>query len=115
MIGDLISPFKTAIGLDYKAFELRLLAAIHRRYGLDVPLAQPVTQWIKEADRIAAHYEATVLAGFTRDEALNFFGNPSGLDQVLVTKLESLAPMPTNEAQEAFLDRFSTLFGALAE
>ena len=34
VIGDLISPFKTAIGLDYKQFELRLLAAIHRRFGL---------------------------------------------------------------------------------
>ena len=33
VIGDLISPFKTAIGLDYKAFELRLLAAIHERFG----------------------------------------------------------------------------------
>jgi 5'-deoxynucleotidase YfbR-like HD superfamily hydrolase len=30
VIGDLISPFKAAIGLDYKAFELRLLAAIHQ-------------------------------------------------------------------------------------
>ena len=32
VIGDLISPFKAAIGLDYKAFEQRLLAAIYRRF-----------------------------------------------------------------------------------
>src|SRR5919204_1150595 len=31
VIGDLISPFKTAVGLNYKAFERRLLAAIHER------------------------------------------------------------------------------------
>jgi hypothetical protein len=29
VIGDLISPFKTAVGLDYKAFENRLARAIH--------------------------------------------------------------------------------------
>jgi uncharacterized protein len=115
VIGDLISPFKTAIGLDYKAFELRLLSAIHRRFGLHDPLAQNVTAWIKHADRIAAYYEATVLAGFARGEAEKFFGEPHGLDQVLVTRLECVSPMPTNEAQRAFLDTFSRLFGALRE
>ena len=34
VIGDLISPFKAAIGLDYKAFETKLLEAIHRRFAL---------------------------------------------------------------------------------
>ena len=34
VIGDMISPFKAALGVDYKAFELRLLAAIHIRFGL---------------------------------------------------------------------------------
>ena len=37
VIGDLISPFKAAIGLDYKAFETKLLEAIQRsilRQGL---------------------------------------------------------------------------------
>src|SRR3974390_3332292 len=38
VIGDLISPFKAAIGLDYKAFETRLLEAIHRRFGLPAAL-----------------------------------------------------------------------------
>src|ERR1700694_4059255 len=33
VIGDLISPFKTAVGLDYKAFENRLVRAIHIRLG----------------------------------------------------------------------------------
>ena len=30
----LISPFKAAVGIDYKDFELRLLTAIHLRFGL---------------------------------------------------------------------------------
>ena len=34
VVGDLISPFKAAVGLDYKAFELRLLQAIHIRFDL---------------------------------------------------------------------------------
>src|SRR5271155_4928528 len=34
VIGDMISPFKAVIGDAYKVVELRLLAAIHRRFGL---------------------------------------------------------------------------------
>jgi len=34
VIGDMISPFKHALGIDYKAFEARLEEAIHLRYGL---------------------------------------------------------------------------------
>ena len=92
VIGDLISPFKTAVGLDYKAFELRLLAAIHRRFGLPEALPGDVTAEIKAADRIAAYCEATCLAGFSREEARRFFGSPSGLSQRLGTELGRLAP-----------------------
>jgi len=62
VIGDLISPFKAAVGLDYKAFEVRLLQAIHRRFGLPPVLPEAVAAGIKHADRVAAYYEATVLA-----------------------------------------------------
>lgn len=109
VIGDLISPFKTAIGLDYKTFELKLLSAIHRRFGLDTPLREDVTQWIKRADRIAAYYEATTLAGFHRDEAEKFFGAPQGLGGELAQRLELLAPWPTSEAQTRLLTRFAEL------
>ena len=63
MIGDLISPFKAAIGLDYKAFEARLLEAIHRRFGLPPSLPERITMAIKMADRVAAYYEATAAGG----------------------------------------------------
>jgi len=106
VIGDLISPFKTAIGLDYKQFELRLLAAIHERFGLPAELPGEVGAKIKTCDRIAAYYEATKLAGFAFDEALAFFGAPSGLSNESMEMLESLRPMPTDEAQRAFLARF---------
>ena len=77
MIGDLISPFKAAVGLDYKAFEVRLLQAIHRRFGLPPALPEAVAAGIKHADRVAAYYEATVLAGFSLEEAGRFFGEPT--------------------------------------
>ena len=113
VIGDLISPFKTAIGLDYKAFELRLLAAIHRRFGLPEALSADVTAEIKAADRIAAYYEATCLAGFTREEARRFFGMPAGLSERLGAKLERLAPSAPAVSQAAFLERFRALASAL--
>src|SRR5690606_32038400 len=64
VVGDLISPFKTAIGFDYKAFEIRLNEAINLRFGLPASLPAKIAAEIKCADQIAAYYEATVLAGF---------------------------------------------------
>ena len=107
VIGDLISPFKAAIGLDYKAFEHRLLSAIHRRYGIG-ELDASVVQAIKRADTAAAYYEATQLAGFAPSEAQLFFGNPD-LPLPLRRKLEALTPSAPNEAQASFLDKFESL------
>lgn len=109
VVGDLISPFKTAIGLDYKAFEQRLLAAIHARFGLPPELPADVQAEIKACDRIAAFYEATRLAGFERDEAIIFFGEPNRLPNAVAAGLVALRSMPVNEAQRAFLMRFHEL------
>lgn len=64
VIGDLISPFKTAVGLDYKAFENRLARAIHIRFGLPPENTAEDVALIKRADHISAYFEATQLAGF---------------------------------------------------
>lgn len=109
VIGDLISPFKAAVGIDYKAFELRLLAAIHLRYGLPASLPPDIATAIKDADRVAAYYEATVLAGFDLDEAARFFGRPAGVPESLRTRLERLSPLSAGEAQAQFLARFRQL------
>ena len=109
VVGDLISPFKTAIGLDYKAFEQRLLAAIHARFGLPALLPEEVQTEIKACDRIAAFYEATRLAGFGVEEAITFFGTPTGLPGESAAAVDSLRPMPADEAQRAFLARFNIL------
>jgi uncharacterized protein len=109
VVGDMISPFKAALGVDYKAFENRLLAAIHMRFGLSPALSESTIEAIKLADRTSAYLEATQLAGFTLDEGAKFFGRPknlNGFDAVLV-------PLPTQEASKLYLKTFHRLAKAL--
>lgn len=103
VIGDMISPFKAALGFDYKAFEHRLAAAIHRRFGLPAELPQTVEEIIKRADKASAFFEATQIAGFSDAEGTEIFGRPRGLAPV------KLKPLPTKEAQAMFLKRFASL------
>jgi uncharacterized protein len=109
VIGDLISPFKTAIGLDYKTFELRLLSAIHARFALPFPLPDAVNATIKHADRIAAFYEAIGLAGFSRDEALTFFGAPPPFKANVQANLTTITPWSVELAQARLAARFGSL------
>ena len=78
VIGDLISPFKAALSLDYRKFEARLLGAIHVRFGLPVDVPEEISLQIKRADKIAAYYEAIGLAGFANSEARRIFRPTSG-------------------------------------
>ncbi len=103
VVGDLISPFKAAVGFDYKAFELRLMRAIHIRFGLPPELSEEQAALIKRGDHIAAYFEAVQLAGFTVAEGRSFFGIPKGVKPVRLT------PLPAKEAQEQFLKRFERL------
>jgi 5'-deoxynucleotidase YfbR-like HD superfamily hydrolase len=110
VIGDMISPFKTVIGDAYKAVEKRLLAAIHRRFGLPIEPAPELERLIKIADREAAYLEATRLAGFGAGEARRFFGRPP----VIAGDMERdyLSPWPAEKAQARYLERFRKLSGA---
>jgi 5'-deoxynucleotidase YfbR-like HD superfamily hydrolase len=103
VVGDLITPFKNAVGLDYRALERRLLQAIHIRFALPAALPKAATALIKRADRAAAYLEATQLAGFAAPEARRFFGSPRGLDEV------ALEPWPPAEAKQRFLERYGEL------
>ena len=103
VVGDLISPFKAAVGLDYKALENKLLAAIHMRFGVPAKLPDEITSLIKKADRAAAYYEAVQLAGFSPEEAMTYFGVSRGLPPV------KLLPLPTKEAQKQYVERFKAL------
>jgi 5'-deoxynucleotidase YfbR-like HD superfamily hydrolase len=103
VIGDMISPFKAALGMDYKAFEHRLESAIHIRFGLPAKLPAPITALIKRADHASAFLEATQLAGFAHEEALELFGKPGNGFHV------SLEPISPQQAQDRYVARFHTL------
>jgi 5'-deoxynucleotidase YfbR-like HD superfamily hydrolase len=109
VVGDLISPFKAAMGVSYKAFEERIQRAIHIRFGLPPVPPMGVAQLIKKADKIAAYYEATQLAGFSVIDAKASFGDPSSLPVELPDFLRGLEPMETGAAQSAYLHCFEAL------
>ncbi|MEC9369177.1 MAG: HD family hydrolase [Pseudomonadota bacterium] len=109
VVGDLISPFKAAIGLDYRALENSLLQAIHVRFGLPGVLPARITDFIKRADRIAAFFEAIYLAGFSEAEARTYFGSPRGISSRSRDRLRKLKPLPTAEAQSRYLETVSKL------
>ena len=74
VMGDIISPFKTVMGGNYKEVEQRLLAAVHLRFALPAAAPPALSRQIKRADREAAYFEAVQLAGFEPAEARRFFG-----------------------------------------
>ncbi len=107
VVGDMISPFKAALGLDYNSFEDDLMVAIHRRFGLPPTLPAPVKKLIKRADKASAFLEATQLAGFSIEEASRFFTRPTGLSGV--GEFYQLQPLAAHSAQARFIDRFNQL------
>ena len=106
VIGDMISPFKAVIGEDYKSVENRILAAIHLRYGLPATPPVALVKMTKQADRAAAFIEATRLAGFSVDEAEQFFGRP----KISARNIDALvSSMDATTAKTVFLERFVEL------
>ena len=103
VIGDMISPFKAALGLDYQAFEDRLASAIHIRFGLPAQVPPDIKALIKAADRACAFFEATQLAGFGEKEAFKLFGKPPPGYRL---RIEALAPAG---AQARYLQRCQVL------
>lgn len=103
VIGDMISPFKAALGVDYKKFEERLETAIHVRFGIPAKAPAPIKKLIKQADRACAFFEATQLAGFTHPEALEFFGAPPTGYELIID------PLPPAQAQSRYIQRYNVL------
>jgi hypothetical protein len=106
VIGDLISPFKAQLSGEYRAIEKRLLAAIFLRFGLPSVIAPGLAVIVKRADRAAAFLEATRLAGFAREEALEIFGAPPVFS---AAHEHFLAPWSASEAKARFLTAFAAL------
>ena len=103
VIGDMISPFKQALGVDYKSVEARIEGAVNARFGLTPKTPRALHKRIKRCDVICAYFEATQIAGFTVEEAAQFFIVPP--EGVEVT----IDPKPVVLAEAAFLARFIQL------
>ncbi len=106
VIGDMITPFKYALGGIYRDIESRLAEAIHIRFGLPATLPESVSRVIKRADRMAAWLEATQLAGFSEEDASKILKRPRGTPTNL-----KLRPVQPEQAAEMFLKRFRLLGG----
>jgi 5'-deoxynucleotidase YfbR-like HD superfamily hydrolase len=104
VIGDMISPFKNALGVDYRDFEERLQRAIHIRFGLPGVMSDDLKKRIKDADKIAAWFEARTLAGFSEDETLKIFG-----PKPKIKKTPDLTPLPPDECKTLYIRRFQQL------
>ena len=103
VIGDMISPFKAALGYDYKLFEARLENAIHIRFGLPTQTPAAIKRLIKQADRACAFFEAIQLAGFDHAEAVALFAVPP------VGYRLTIEPRAPFDAQADFVRRFEVL------
>lgn len=109
VIGDMISPVKAAVGPGYEALDVRLVAAIHLRFGLPAAIPVAVKKQIKKADRLSAWLEATQIAGFTVAEADKFFGkHDPALTDTLHIRLR-----PPVEVRNDFTARHAQLMAQL--
>jgi len=117
VIGDMISPFKNALGLDYRAavgpgygeLDDRLSAAVHIRFGLPAKLPIAIKKAIKRADRVSAWLEATQIAGFTVEEANKLFGTP---DPKLIEGLSITLRAPA-EVRQNFMAQHNSLLAQI--
>lgn len=106
VVGDMISPFKAALGIDYRDLEDRLQTAIHIRFGLPPQTSEALKKLIKRADRAAAYVEATQIAGFAVSEAAKLWGR---LPVPLGDRIWDATPLPPDEAKAHMLKQFRLL------
>jgi 5'-deoxynucleotidase YfbR-like HD superfamily hydrolase len=102
VIGDMISPFKNALGMNYREFEDKLQRAIHVRFGLPAEIPAEIKAIIKQADIICAYFEATQLAGFSLEEGEKYFCKKP-------KKIITLVPEKPDIVKGRYLERFKIL------
>ena len=101
VIGDMISPFKAALGLDYRAFEDRLLRAIHVRFSLPPEVPEPIARIVKGPTRRRPFSRRRSLpASAMMRRSGSSAGRPiSGAGKPVT--LTSLRPMPAERGRPA--------------
>lgn len=109
VIGDMISPFKTVIGGNYKEIENRLQTAIHIHFNIPVDLPKTFLSFMKKCDKAAALLEAIQLAGFNHAEAIKFFGTLETFTGEGKAEVMPLISLTINEAKAEFLTKLRSL------
>jgi len=103
VMGDIISPFKAAIGTDYTILEDKLLQAVHTRFGLPAVLSKTQTKKVKKADTTSAALEAQQLAGFSAAEVEQYFKPPANTPNI------HIHPLSPDAAKQEYLLIFEKL------
>ncbi len=109
VMGDIISPFKAAMGGNYKDVENRLLGAIYLRFSLPATMPAALAKLVKKADREAAFFEAVHLAGFESGEARRLFGEPGQPEFDIEAFDRLIRPWPTHQAHDRFISAFNEI------
>src|SRR3569623_953501 len=113
VMGDIISPFKAAMGGNYKEVENRLLGAIYLHFALNAAAPVAIQKKIKQADREATYHDAVLLAVFSVEDARIFCGEPTLAAFDLERFDELIRPWPTREAHDRFVDAVDMLATAI--
>jgi hypothetical protein len=101
--GDIISPFKNLLGDPYARAEEIISHAVHRRFGIPIPLPDAINSLIHKADKKSAFVEAVHLAGFSEEEARRFIWKDAPKN-ILKDQIP-LVSQPPEEVRKAFLLR----------
>ena len=108
VIGDMISPLKSHVGVNYEELDRRLTMAICIRFNIPTKKIKIIKRHIKIADKKAAWLEAIELAGFSKQEADGIFGK-----QEVTEGFETrLLPETPFLIRKKFVNRFNELYNS---
>ena len=106
VIGDMISPLKSHLGINYEELDEKLTNAICIRFNIPTKKIKIIKRRVKAADKKAAWLEAVNLAGFSKQEASSIFGKP----QAIKGFESNLLPEAPFFVRKKFVNRFYELY-----
>tara|TARA_B100000085_G_scaffold96246_1_gene87329 strand:+ start:969 stop:1556 length:588 start_codon:yes stop_codon:yes gene_type:complete len=108
VIGDMISPLKSHLGINYEELDGKLTMAICIRFNIPTKKIKIIKRCIKIADKRAAWLEAVQLAGFSKQEADSIFGK----HEVTEGFETNLRPSTPFFIRKKFVNRFYELYNS---
>ena len=108
VIGDMISPLKSHLGINYEELDGKLTMAICIRFNIPTKKIKIIKRCIKIADKRAAWLEAVQLAGFSKQEADSIFGKYEATEGFET----NLLPSTPFFIRKKFVNRFNELYNS---